>query len=198
MLGQDHPPARGPDLVPGASHPLHPDRDARRGLDLDDEVDRSHVDAEFQAGGGHHRGQPPGLEVVLDERSLLPADAAVMGSSHLDRGRVGRPAGPGVAHQLRRGALLGSSRHGPVRGPGLVGGNPVGGIHPVGVCLVQPGAQPFGEPPGVGEHDRRAVGEDEVEDPLLDGGPDRRLWFRPGLGPVEAGHVRNGYDHVDL
>ncbi len=102
--------------------------------------------------------------------------------------RVGGPPDPGVAHQLGRHALLG--RH---------------VLEAVGVRLVQPGAQPFGEPPRVGEHDGRAVREDEVEDPFLHGRPDRRRRFRAGagaglglgLGLGEAGHVRHRYDHVD-
>ncbi len=36
------------DLVPGAADPLQSTRHRRRGLHLDDEIDRTHVDAEFE------------------------------------------------------------------------------------------------------------------------------------------------------
>ncbi len=79
MPGHNHPAADGSDLVPAAPNPLHARGDTGWRVDLDDEVHRSHVDAELQTGSGHHRGQPAGLQIVLDERPLFPADAAVMG-----------------------------------------------------------------------------------------------------------------------
>ena len=45
VLREDHALARRPDLVAGTADALQPARDARRALDLDDEVDRAHVDA---------------------------------------------------------------------------------------------------------------------------------------------------------
>ena len=41
---------RRADLVAGPADPLEPAGDARRALDLDDEVDRAHVDPELEAG----------------------------------------------------------------------------------------------------------------------------------------------------
>ena len=43
-----------------------------------------------------------------------------------------------------------------------------------GASSLMPGAEPLGAAPRVGEHDGRAVRLDQVEDPLLDGRPDRR------------------------
>ena len=61
------------DLVAGAADALQAARDRRRGLDLDDEVDGAHVDAELEARGRDDAAQPARLEVVLDDRALLLA-----------------------------------------------------------------------------------------------------------------------------
>ena len=65
----------------------------RRALDLDDEVDRAHVDAELEAGRGDQRGEPPGLELLLDLEPLLAGDAAVMGPDQLLAGQLVEPLG---------------------------------------------------------------------------------------------------------
>ena len=56
-LGNTTPVDTAPTWWPGAADPLQPGRDARRRLDLDDEVDRAHVDAQLQAGRGHDARQ---------------------------------------------------------------------------------------------------------------------------------------------
>ena len=66
-------------LVAGAAHPLQPAGHRRRRLDLDHQVHGAHVDAELQAGGGHHAAQPAGLEVVLDQGALVLGHGAVVG-----------------------------------------------------------------------------------------------------------------------
>src|SRR3954452_16734550 len=83
VLREDHALARRPDLVAGAADPLESARNGRRALDLDDEIDRAHVDAELQAGRGDQRGQPAGLQFLLDLDTLLPGDAAVVGTHQL-------------------------------------------------------------------------------------------------------------------
>ncbi len=62
-LGEDLADARGADLVAGTPDPLQAAGDRPRGLDLHDEVDRAHVDAELQGGGGDDAAQPARLEV---------------------------------------------------------------------------------------------------------------------------------------
>ena len=52
--------------------------DARRRLDLDDEIDRAHVDAELEGARRDDRRAPAGLQVLLDRQTLLAGDAAVM------------------------------------------------------------------------------------------------------------------------
>ena len=70
----------------GPADALQPGRHARRRLDLHDEVDRAHVDAQLQAAGRDDGGQPAGLQELLGVLALLLGDP---------RGRVGeahRPA----------------------------------------------------------------------------------------------------------
>ena len=55
VLGEQHAAADLADLVAGPADPLEGAGHAGRGLDLDDEVDRAHVDAELEAAGRHHR-----------------------------------------------------------------------------------------------------------------------------------------------
>ena len=98
MFGHDGALADGAHLVPGAADALQRRRDRGRRLDLDDQVDGSHVDSEFQAAGGHHCGQAAGLQVVLNQRPLLLADGPVVGpGQELLRGGGGwRTRGIGV------------------------------------------------------------------------------------------------------
>ena len=85
------------DLVAGAADPLQPARHRRRRLDLDDQVDGAHVDAELEAAGGDDARQPAGLEVVLDERALLLGHRAVVGPGDQRLGAVADSAGLGHA-----------------------------------------------------------------------------------------------------
>ena len=71
VLGEQHAAGDLADLVAGAADALEGAGHAGRRLDLDDQVDRAHVDAELEAAGGDHAGQSAALEVVLDEGSLL-------------------------------------------------------------------------------------------------------------------------------
>ena len=71
--------------------------------------------------------------------------------------------------------------------------------------LVEPGGQPLGQPPRVGEHQRGAVRRDEVDDALLDVWPDRGPALLPGRGTAEVlgqlaerGHVGQRYDDLEV
>ena len=64
--------------------------------------------------------------------------------------------------------------------PRAVPGDGLLRVDPLLVDLVQPGGQPLREPPGVREHDGRAVLQDEVDDRLLDVRPDRPVALRRG------------------
>ena len=84
----------------------------------------------------------------------------------------------------------------------------LGRLDLLGGQLVEPGGEPLGQPPGVGEHDRGAVLPDQLQQPPLDRRPDRRplrgagrrpdhlLVGAAGSGPlVERGQV--GHRHLD-
>ena len=182
MLGEQHPPAGLADLVPGAADALQGAGHAGRRLDLDHQVDRAHVDPELEAAGGDHGRQPPALEVVLDEGALLLGDGAVVG---LGDDRLGAVRLPGLRHDLRR-----------RRPAGLEG--PAGAR---GRDLVEPGGQPLGQPPRVGEHDRGAVPLDEVDHALLDVRPDAGAAGRVAavlVVLVRRGHVLDRHHHAEV
>jgi hypothetical protein len=97
--------------VPGAPDPLEPARDRRRRLDLDDEVDGTHVDAELERAGGHERRQPAGLQRLLDLEPLLSRERAVMRPDEVLAGQfvqaLGKPLGeaPAVGEDDRAAVL---------------------------------------------------------------------------------------------
>ena len=93
VLREDHALRGRADLVPGAADPLEAPGDAGRALDLDDEVDRAHVDAELKAGRRDQGGQPAGLELLLDLEPLLAGDAPVVGADELLAGQLVEPLG---------------------------------------------------------------------------------------------------------
>ena len=88
VLGEDDPAAHLVDLVPGAADPLQAAGDRGRRFDLDDEVDRPHVDAELQRGGRHERRQAALLERLLDGDPLLAGDRAVVGPHQVLAGQL--------------------------------------------------------------------------------------------------------------
>ena len=71
VLGQQHAAGDFADLMAGPADPLQPAGHRGWGLDLDDEIDRAHIDPEFEARGCDDGPQPSGLEVVLDLGALL-------------------------------------------------------------------------------------------------------------------------------
>ena len=97
VLREDHALARRTDLVTGPTDALEAAGHARRALDLDDEVDRAHVDAELQARRGDEGGQSAGLELLLDLESLLAGDAAVVGTHELLAGELVESLGQALA-----------------------------------------------------------------------------------------------------
>ncbi len=151
VLGEEHTAGDRPDLVTRPADPLQATGDRRRRLYLHDEVDRTHVDAQFQAAGRHDGGQPSRLQVVLDQRPLLLAHRAVVRPRQCGTGTM---RGAGLGHDLRR-------------------------WHVRRRCLlrdlVEPAGQPFREPPGVGEDKCRVVLLDQVRDALLHVRPDRTV-----------------------
>ncbi len=81
---REDPPARdGAELVAGATDPLQAARDRLRRFDLDDEVDRAHVDAELERGGGDEARDLALLQQLLNLEPLLAGERAVVGARDL-------------------------------------------------------------------------------------------------------------------
>ena len=109
-LGMKRPSDARVHLVAGAADPLEAGRDRLRRLDLHDEVDRAHVDAELERRGGDQRGQTAGLQHLLDLEPLLARDRAVVGAGDVRLGElvqaVGDPLGGAAAvHEDERRAV---------------------------------------------------------------------------------------------
>ncbi len=69
--------------VAGAPDALQPARDRLRRLDLDDEIDRAHVDAELERRRRDEARDAPRLQVLLDDDALLARERPVVGARHL-------------------------------------------------------------------------------------------------------------------
>ena len=98
------------DGVAGAADALHAARDRRRRLDLDDEIDRAHVDAELQRRGGDQAAELAGLEPVFDLDALRPRERAVVRADQRLAGQLvergGQPLGePPAVDEDERGAV---------------------------------------------------------------------------------------------
>ena len=70
--------ARLTHTVASTADALQPTRDRARRFDLDDEVDRPHVDAELQAASGNNCAQLATLQLIFNHHSLLARKRAVM------------------------------------------------------------------------------------------------------------------------
>ena len=145
-------------------------------------------------------GQPPRLQVLLDDGALLLAHRAVVGAGE-HGGRAARRAG--LRHDLGGAAgERGGARHGIRRTDGV---GTVGGLDALLPDLVEPGGEALGEPAGVGEDEGRGVLGDEVDDALLDVRPDRGALLLAGGRPAEVagglpelGHVGHRDDDLEV
>ena len=77
--------------VAGAADPLQPARDRLRRLDLDDEIDGAHVDAELERRRGDEARDSARLQVLLDLHPLLARERAVMRAGDLFLGELVEP-----------------------------------------------------------------------------------------------------------
>ena len=66
--------------VTSPAHALQPAGDVARRLDLADQVDIPHVDAQLERGRRHHATKRAGLEPFLGRPALFQAQAAVVGA----------------------------------------------------------------------------------------------------------------------
>ena len=118
VLREDDPSGDLPDLVPGPAHALEAARDRRRRLDLDDEVDLAHVDAELEGRRRDDAAQPPALEIVLDEGPLVLRHRPVVRAGEQ---RLGPRRLAGLPHELRgreSGCPRPGARHSNITQPG--------------------------------------------------------------------------------
>ena len=96
------------DLMAAAADALQAARHRRRRLDLHDEIDGAHVDAELERRRGDERAQRAGLQQILDLDALRAGDRAVMRADERLAGelveRAGQPFGqpPAVDEDQRR------------------------------------------------------------------------------------------------
>ena len=91
VLGEQLAPARLAHLVAGPADALEAARHRAGRLDLDDEVDRAHVDAQLERAGGDQALEAAALELVLDLQAPLARQRAVVGLDQLVA-RLGRTA----------------------------------------------------------------------------------------------------------
>jgi hypothetical protein len=75
---EDDPPRDAVALVVGAPHALQERGDAARGVELADELDRPHVDAELQRRGRDEGAQLAGPQAALDALAALARERAVV------------------------------------------------------------------------------------------------------------------------
>src|SRR5439155_9979520 len=148
-LGEDAPARDGAELVAGSADSLQAARDRFRRLDLVNEIDRAHVDAELERRGGDEAWDLAHLQQLLDLEPLLAGQRPVMGARDVPRLRL-RCRARGRAGFA--GAAVARSQ------------------------LVQTQGEPLCEPPVVDEDDRRAVLLDELQDLGVDRGPDGIGW----------------------
>ena len=88
VLREDHAATHLVDVVPGPPDALEPAGDRGRRLDLDDQVDRAHVDPQLERRGRHERGQPAVLQRLFDRDPLLAGDRAVVRADQLLAGQL--------------------------------------------------------------------------------------------------------------
>ena len=79
-LGKMRPLETSPTPWPARPMRCRPGGDRLRRLDLEDEVDGAHVDAELERARRHEAGQLAGLELLLDDEALLARQRAVVGA----------------------------------------------------------------------------------------------------------------------
>ncbi len=111
MFGEHLGDGGGAHLVPGSANPLQTAGNGRRGFDQNHEVDRRHVDAELEGGGGDDGPKLSAFEHVLDLESLLARDRPMVGAHQILSGQpvqlAGQPFGEAAAvHEEDRRAVL--------------------------------------------------------------------------------------------
>ena len=108
ILGKQNPLAHRVHMVPCAANALHSTRHRWRRFDLDHQIHRAHIDAQFQRGSGAQGANLSRLQLLLDDRPLRRRQRAVMRARNRLAGqliqRPRQPLGhlPAVHKQNRR------------------------------------------------------------------------------------------------
>src|SRR5690348_3742557 len=87
--------------MPCAANALHPTRDRGWRLDLNDQVDRAHVDAKFERRGGAKGFDLACLELFLDHRALVGGKRTVMSTADRLTGEVVQGTGKTLGNLAR-------------------------------------------------------------------------------------------------
>jgi hypothetical protein len=91
--GKQPPLRRGGQRVAGAAHALQRGGNGARRAEQAGEIDRAHVDAELQRGGGHYQAQLAGFQPLLGVEAARPAQARVMRGDALRAQALGEVPG---------------------------------------------------------------------------------------------------------
>ena len=83
VFWEDYAFADGSDRVTGAADALHSAGDRRRRLDLNDEIDGAHIDAELQGRGRAEAFKLSGFELLFDNEALRSREGAVVGANDI-------------------------------------------------------------------------------------------------------------------
>ena len=177
-------------LVVRPPHALQPAGHRGRRGHLQHQIDGTHIDAQFQAGNGHHAGQLPRLQLPFHLQPLLLGDRSVMGlrddhrglghqfGGGADVGAEGRPRrtphGIGARGHAAHRIVAESRRIAATRSCPEAGHLGMGRVQAeaLRVQLVQACRQLFAQTARVHEDNRGFVGQHLVQNGRLDMGPD--------------------------
>ncbi len=99
------------DMMAGAADALHAARHRRRRFDLHHQIDRAHIDAQFERGGGDDAAQRSQFQALFDLLALRRGHAAVMRADQHFAGKFIDRAGDA----LRQAAAVDEDQRGGVR-----------------------------------------------------------------------------------
>jgi hypothetical protein len=119
-------------MVPGPADALHGAGYGRRSLDLHHQVDRAHIDAEFERRGRDQRAQASGLQLLFDLGALRGREGAMVGAGQLLArqfiDRAGQPLGDAAAVDEDDGGMALANDLDQARMDGGPDGSPLGAL----------------------------------------------------------------------
>jgi hypothetical protein len=85
-------------VMAGAANALHSAGDRRRRFNLDHQIDRAHIDAQFQRRRGAERANLPRLQLLFNDRALRRGQRAMMRARDGLAGQLIQRAGQPLGH----------------------------------------------------------------------------------------------------